>query len=176
MAVTDLGALPVNNRIRIDNQQVEMIYLEHADALMRLAVGLVGPDNAHDLVSTAIAKCLASRGDWRELDDPASYLYRTVFREGSSFFRKVEVRSRAFKALGGTSTWKGEDGVNHIADQELFRAALNGLSARQRAVCVLTYWEDMSAVDIAELLQISHGSVKKHLARAHANLRKELNV
>ena len=175
MAVTNMEAAPVNNRTRTDAGQVESVYVEHSAALMRFAVGLVGPDDAHDLVATAIAKCLSSRGDWRELDDPAGYLYRSVFREGSSFFRRADVRKRAFRSLERSSATT-EDSPARIDNEDLVRSALDGLSTRQRAVCVLTYWEDMSVVGIAQLLEISHGSVKKHLARAHAKLREELDV
>ena len=53
--------------------------------------------------------------------------------------------------------------------------ALGGLSERQRAVVVLAYWESMTMVEIADALEISPGSVKRHLGRAKHNLRKSLN-
>jgi RNA polymerase sigma factor (sigma-70 family) len=53
-------------------------------------------------------------------------------------------------------------------------AAVARLSARQRAVVVLTYWDDRSIDQVAEVLGTSEGTVKKHLARARRSLRSML--
>jgi RNA polymerase sigma factor (sigma-70 family) len=52
--------------------------------------------------------------------------------------------------------------------------AIGRLSVRQRAVVYLTYWDDLDPAATAELLGISEGSVRRHLARARANLRRTL--
>jgi RNA polymerase sigma-70 factor (ECF subfamily) len=56
------------------------------------------------------------------------------------------------------------------------RRALATLSPQQRAVVYLTYWEDQSPSQIAELLSISEGTVRKQLARARDHLRRILDV
>ncbi|MCL6507041.1 MAG: RNA polymerase sigma factor [Bryobacteraceae bacterium] len=68
------------------------------------------------------------------------------------------------------------------AEDELFAtqiarrltSALAKLSERQRAVFVLRHYEDRSLEDIAATLELDVGTVKAHLARALAKLRKEL--
>lgn len=54
-------------------------------------------------------------------------------------------------------------------------AALGGLSAKQRAVMVLRYYEDLTEGQIAEALGCSRGSVKKHASRATAALSDRLD-
>jgi DNA-directed RNA polymerase specialized sigma24 family protein len=54
------------------------------------------------------------------------------------------------------------------------RKYFRSLSAQQRAIAYLTYWEDLAPQVIANLLNISEGSVKRQLARARSNLRKAL--
>jgi RNA polymerase sigma-70 factor (ECF subfamily) len=49
------------------------------------------------------------------------------------------------------------------------------LSMRQRAVVVLTYWDDLDADEISRRLGISSGAVRKHLARARARLKELLS-
>jgi RNA polymerase sigma factor (sigma-70 family) len=56
------------------------------------------------------------------------------------------------------------------------REAVAGLSVRQRAVVVLTYWADLDPRAVAERLGISEGSVRRHLARARARLREVLDA
>ncbi|MGB8361437.1 MAG: sigma-70 family RNA polymerase sigma factor, partial [Acidimicrobiia bacterium] len=54
-------------------------------------------------------------------------------------------------------------------------AAVLKLSPQQRAMVTLTYWEDLSPDQIGELLEISPGTVKSHLARARSRLREVLD-
>ena len=44
----------------------------------------------------------------------------------------------------------------------------------QRAVVFLTYWDDLTVEAVADVLQIAPGTVKAHLARARASLRRVL--
>jgi len=55
------------------------------------------------------------------------------------------------------------------------RAVIDGLSVRQRAVILLTYWYDLDPSSIAGLLHISEGSVRRHLARARAHLKERVD-
>ena len=51
-----------------------------------------------------------------------------------------------------------------------------GLSAQQRAVLVLRYFEDLTEADIAAVLGCSPGAVKTHAARGLGRLRKSISL
>jgi RNA polymerase sigma factor (sigma-70 family) len=51
---------------------------------------------------------------------------------------------------------------------------LLALPAKQRAVLVLRYYEGMAEAEIAEVLDISRGTVKSHASRGLAALRRQL--
>ena len=53
--------------------------------------------------------------------------------------------------------------------------AIGQLSARQRAVAYLTYFQDYDERKVAELLGIGTGSVRRHLGRARERLRSMLD-
>lgn len=99
-----------------------------------------------------------------------AYLYRAVHNEARSHAKR--------------STRRSEREARSAADQEWelpglrpdVRAAVLRLSVRQRAVIVLTYWADLDPAAVAEWLGISDGSVRRHLARARANLREVLDA
>jgi RNA polymerase sigma-70 factor (ECF subfamily) len=55
-------------------------------------------------------------------------------------------------------------------------AAVSRLSIRQRAVIVLTDWDDLDPQSIASLMAIGQGSVKRHLARARSHLKEALDA
>lgn len=54
--------------------------------------------------------------------------------------------------------------------------ALAALSEQQRAVVYLTYWDDQTPAQIAELLDVAEGTVRKQLARARDHLRRILDA
>jgi RNA polymerase sigma factor (sigma-70 family) len=49
--------------------------------------------------------------------------------------------------------------------------ALGALTARQRAIILLRYWEDLPETDVAEILGCSVGTVKSTASRSLARLR-----
>ncbi|WP_433062146.1 SigE family RNA polymerase sigma factor [Dactylosporangium sp. CS-033363] len=54
-------------------------------------------------------------------------------------------------------------------------AALSAVPARQRAVLILRYWEDLSIEETAELLGCSEGTVKSQASRGLQTLRSRLS-
>jgi RNA polymerase sigma factor (sigma-70 family) len=150
----------------------EGFYRAHADALTKFATSLVGPSDAGDVVANAVAKTLAAR-DWSSIENPRAYVYRAVYREAMSWRRgaaRRAVRHRAdAERLAAIDRAVDDDVVpSGVAD------AVACLPDRQRAAVVLTYWDDRSIAEVAAVLGMSEGSVKKHLARARAALRAAL--
>ena len=148
---------------------VEDAYRKWADDLMRYATALVGSADAGDLVGDSFAGVLrAGEERWRRVRDPRAYLFRVVCnhaRMSDRGQRRRERRELVWLAVN--------DASEQPADASLV-ALLGRLSVQQRAVTFLTYWEDMPVGEIAGVLGISEGAVKKQLARARAALRKEL--
>jgi RNA polymerase sigma factor (sigma-70 family) len=152
---------------------VEAAYAAHAAELTAFAATLVGRDDAGDVVATTVARVLA-RGRWAEVDHPRAYLYRAVYREAISVHRQFARRAALRDRLAGRRRGPSGPGEPDLADPEL-AAAVRALPARQRAVIVLTYWQDLTPDEIADRLGVSPGAVKKHLARARAAIREALS-
>lgn len=58
-----------------------------------------------------------------------------------------------------------------MEDQEEMWQALRLLSSRQRAAIVLRFYEDLSEVEVAEILQCAPGTVKSLVSRGLEKLR-----
>ncbi len=144
------------------------IYRSHAGALVGLATVLVGPDDAQDVVSSAVLRSISNTG-WGRVSNRRAYLYRAVTNEARNL-RRGDSRRRARETR---SAQPSEASLPEVYPE--VRAALERLSVRQRAVVYLTYWEDMTDHMAAECLGISAGSVRRHLARAKTRLRKVLH-
>ena len=162
-------AEPFRGIVRVVELSDAELYEKHADELTRFATGLVGPSDAPDVVSGAVLDCLAS-SRWHMASNRRAYLYRAVLNEARASRRSsARRRSREEKARE-----RQESTVAEEVRPEIF-GAIERLSVRQRAVIVLTYWNDLDPASIANLLDIGEGSVRRHLARARAHLREYLN-
>jgi len=144
-------------------------YEKYASELVRFATGLVGPDDAPDVVADTFVKVLGSRS-FEDLDEPKAYLYRTVLNEVRMRHRStMRRRAREMRTADRDVSFDPE-----VRPEVL--EAMSALSVRQRAVVVLTYWEDLTPPGVAERLAISEGTVRRHLARARSKLREVLDV
>ena len=145
------------------------LYELYRRELTRFATTLVGVTDAADVVSDAMESLLKS-GQLLEARNPSALMHRAVFAKARSmqrsFFRR-RARERRFEQ---------ELVVTHPELRPDVIAAVIRLSPRQRACIYLTYWEDLAPTQVADWLDIGVGSVKRHLARARAHLREDLDA
>ena len=106
---------------------------------------------------------------WQNVD---AYVRRIIINEHNSLWRrpwkKREVATEQLPERGYV------DRQQDPAEVDAVWAAVRGLPARQRAVVVLRYYEDLSEAEIADTLEISAGTVKSQASRALATLRDRL--
>jgi RNA polymerase sigma-70 factor (sigma-E family) len=148
----------------------EREYLEFAAArtgqLYRSACLLTSGDThlAEDLVQETLGRMYALWG--RRIDNPAGYAHTVLVR--------VFLTQRRRRSSGERPTGDLPDLPLPEGDPELrltLLAALAQLSARDRAVLVLRYWEDRSIEETAEALRSTGGAVRTQSSRALARLR-----
>jgi len=144
------------------------VYEKHAEELTRFATALVGPTDAPDVVSTAMVNALSSKS-WPTVDNRRAYLYRCVLNASRSGHRSAMRREAREVRVAERGVLDPPEVRPDVLD------AVRELSERQRAVVYLTYWDDLDIAQIARLLDISEGSVKRHLARARDHLRRKLD-
>jgi RNA polymerase sigma factor (sigma-70 family) len=145
------------------------IYRRHADELIRYATALVGPHDAADVVTDGVLAAFASSG-WSTVMNPRAYLYRAVYSRAVSMRRSDLRRARREAAVSLP------DRVEPSPSSTDAHRALVKLSPQQRAVVYFTYWDDLLPSQIAELLDVSEGTVRKQLARARDHLRRILDA
>ena len=150
---------------------IEAMYEAHRVELTSFATGLVGPDEASDVVSTAMMNMMRRGQHLDNISNHRAYLFQVTYREALRLRRKRAPRSLQMQIdVVSGSTDEAALTTNRI---DIFNSVMK-LAARQRAVITLVYWLDYSIPETALTLSISEGAVKKHLARARANLRKAL--
>jgi RNA polymerase sigma-70 factor (sigma-E family) len=140
-----------------------------SSALLKMAVMLSGGDRhaAEDLLQNALVKA-ADR--WHRIDEPEAYVRQILYRQQISRWR-LKWRRRELSVATPPETLVGTDSSSSTELRLLMRGALARLTARQRTVLVLCYFEDLPEADVARILGCSVGTVRSTTHRSLARLR-----
>ncbi len=134
-------------------------------ALWRSAWLLTGDaQRAEDLVQTALSRTYP-HFDRIGPDGFEGYLRTTMYRTYLSWWRRRWTGELPVEVDAG-----GVDDPD-VAMRHDVRRALAALPRQQRAVVVLTYFDDLTGPQAAQVLGVSVGTVKSTLSRALAKLR-----
>ncbi|MFJ4007869.1 SigE family RNA polymerase sigma factor [Streptomyces sp. NPDC090023] len=144
-------------------------------ALLRTARSLTAnPSDAEDLLQTALAKTYVA---WERIEDHRAldgYVRRALLNTRTSQWRRRRVDEFACDELPEPEPRPGgDDPAERQALRDAMWRAVLRLPARQRAMVVLRYYEDLSEARTAELLGVSVGTVKSAVSRALGKLRED---
>jgi RNA polymerase sigma-70 factor (sigma-E family) len=132
--------------------------------LLRFGHVLTGnPAAAEDLVQSALARAWRA---WRlrRIDDPQAFVRKVMVNSFASWYRRRGIRE--IVTANPADRAVTEDGTQRIDERDAVWRALHMLPARQRAVIVLRYYEELSEREIAAVMGTSAGTVKSQSARA----------
>ncbi|MBB6627648.1 SigE family RNA polymerase sigma factor [Nocardioides sp. KIGAM211] len=134
-------------------------------ALSRTAYLLTGDAHlAEDLVQAALFK--AARAWDRIEDSPEAYVRRILYTQNVSWWRsRRHVRETALASYDAPSATPDTD-LRLTLEQALAR-----LTTRQRTVLVLRFFEDLTEVQVGDVLGIGSGTVKSITRQALGRLR-----
>ncbi|MGW4437950.1 SigE family RNA polymerase sigma factor [Streptomyces sp. NPDC004596] len=143
--------------------------------LLRTARSLTAnPSDAEDLLQTALTKTYVA---WERIEDHRAldgYVRRALLNTRTSQWRKRRVDEFACDELPEPEPEPGaEDPAERQALRDAMWRAIARLPARQRAMVVLRYYEDLSEAQTAEVLGVSVGTVKSAVSRALGKLRED---
>lgn len=123
---------------------------------------------AEDLLQASLTKAWFA---WSRVSgDPEPYVRRIIGTIFISWRRRHWVREIPQEPPDVHTV---ADSSERHADRDALWRALGRLSARQRAIVVLRYFEDLTESEIAETLGIHVGTVKSQASRAMAKLRQD---
>ena len=150
------------------SQAFEDFYSQEYSAVVGLAYALSGSrSGAEDLAQEAF---LAAHRNWHRIgryDQPGAWVRRVVANLSVSAFRRRVAEARALaRAALGEGTVLPDLGAG---DPE-FWSAIRALPRRQAQVIALFYLEDRSIAEVAEILDMTAGTVKRHLHNGRLTL------
>lgn len=144
---------------------------ERSSPMLRAAWLLTGGDwaLAEDLAQTAMSAVWRHWDRVRLMDAPAAYAHKVLLNTFLSHRARrwtAEISTERIVAIAPAN-----GGFAQVDTRESLRHALCQLTAKQRAVITLRYFEDRTEAETAEIMGCSVGTVKSQASKAIAKLR-----
>ena len=130
---------------------------------------LVGDqDLSHEIATEAFARLLPR---WRSVHDPRAWLYLTAGNLVRDHWRRQSRERAAYRRLGPT-----DDAVPpvDVATRVTVRGLVEDLPDRLRMPVLLHYYADLPISQVAVLLEVAEGTVKRALFDARAVMARRL--
>jgi RNA polymerase sigma-70 factor (sigma-E family) len=141
-------------------------------ALLRSAYLLTGDQHlAEDLVQEALAR---THRAWPRLERPENaeaYARKVMYHAQVSLWRRPRVAEVLPGELDPERAAGSDDPADAAVQRITLRRALLALTAKQRAVIVLRFFEDRTEAEAAQALGVSVSTVKTQTGRALDRLR-----
>lgn len=140
-------------------------------ALFRTALALTGHrQQAEDLLQTVLAKAYRHWGRIRG-GNPEAYVRSALYRQQISWWRRPMTGREV--STDRPPDRPGTDPTDRVDLNLALRQALLRLGAKQRAVLVMRYLDDLGDDEIASILRCTPSTVRSQAARALERIRTE---
>jgi RNA polymerase sigma-70 factor, ECF subfamily len=160
----------MRRRVDISFAELERVYRAEFRAFLRTATAYLGDaEAARDAVQEGVANAIRSRASYRGEGSLEAWLWKVVLNAIRS-----EHRERAHRLVLADMPRDVEPAaatVTRDGSVEAVRTAVRRLPERQRLVLFLRFYADMDYATIAELLDMSVGTVGASLSAARTTLR-----
>jgi RNA polymerase sigma-70 factor (ECF subfamily) len=174
-----LGAVRDETRQHDEEAALTALVSEYASTLYRVAYSVLrNTSDAEDAVQEAFVRVLRHRDTLGEVRDHRVWLIRIVWNIVLDRKRRAKTRpetddiaelARVLPANGLSAEQRASAAQHHAH----VLACVEQLPAKEREVLVLSAFEELTSVEIAEVLSITESSVRSRLFRAR-NLMAEL--
>lgn len=158
-----------------DRVAFDIVFHKYKSQMAKNALRLLkSPELAEDLLQELFIRLWEQRSRIDPDRPLATYLYKIASNLAYDYFRKAERDQKLREQLLSISPVAYEPiekAINEKESRLALERALSMLPEQQRIVFTLCKIEDKSYQEVAELLNISTGTVNNHLTRANTSLR-----
>jgi RNA polymerase sigma-70 factor (ECF subfamily) len=161
-----------------DNGAGAMLFERYVETLQRFFAVRV-PHASDDLVQATFLACVEGRERMRERRSFRAYLLGIARNQLYAFYRRQHTE-REKGRFNTTSKYQPGNSPCTIAvkrkDDDVLLSALSKLPVSMQLILQLAYWDDLSASELAEALEIPVNAVHNRLHRAKQRLREALEA
>lgn len=173
----------IDRAMQGDRDAFTLLVEQNQDRLFASMLQVTGsPDEAEEVCQEAFIRAFIKLDSFQQNSQFFTWLYRIAFNNALSGRRRKRARVSLdhYREVNGMDV--AEDGPS--IDEPLLRrervtmvrAAMETLTTEHRSILVLREMEENSYEDIAEILEISIGTVRSRLSRARNQLKLSLEA
>lgn len=142
-------------------------------ALYRTALLLTGHSaSAEDLLQDALERAYRRWDRIEVLEAPEAYVRRILVNLATDRWRRRRFTEQPLESWHEPAT--NQDAADQVAVRDSLTGALRRLTPRQRAVLVLRYWDGLTELETAVVMNCAVGTVKATAHQALARMRAHL--
>lgn len=151
----------------------EALVQHHGPEMYRLAVAIVGPDDARDVAQESFVAAWRDLPNLRQVDRFEVWLRRIVINRSRNALRSRGRRpAQRLEGMSVAETASPHpDFRDAIHSRDALDAAFEGLSADHRTAVVLHYGAELSIRETAEAMGVAVGTAKSRLNTALGRMR-----
>ncbi|MFJ7953880.1 RNA polymerase sigma factor [Lysinibacillus sp. NPDC096418] len=153
--------------------EIEDVIAQHGDYLLKVAYLYVKNEaTAEDIVQDVFIAFYQKQGQFRQQSSLRTYLVKMTVNRSHDYLRSWKSkRLSLFEKITGKTTYHTpEKEVLIKSSKRELVEALFTLSVQYREVLILYYFEDMTTVEIAQLVGCPEATVRTRLQRARKQL------
>ena len=162
---------------KLENFDLDHIYLEHYDALHRYAFTILKDDMlAEEMIHQVFLKLLESNTSVTIHTSLKAYLYRAVNHECLNYLKHQKIK-RTYRSYVNTTNYHTETPSGQMIYKELEKRiwqAINELPEQRRTIFQLSRFEQLKYAEIASQLGLSIKTIESQMRKALQSLRKKL--
>lgn len=169
--------------VRGDKRAFDVLYTRFSPALMRYFHRMLWRDRekAEDFVQDFFMKIIRQPDSFDAKKKFTTWMYSVAHNMCKNEYRKMEIRKPVeFESVTSVIISEHGDSFGKRIDRKAFMnslsAELEKMDENHRTVFVLRYEENLSVKEIAEIMEISEGTVKSRIFYTLRKLASKLNA
>jgi RNA polymerase sigma-70 factor (ECF subfamily) len=171
-----------------DDEAFDQLVLRHQRPVLNLVRRFVGPiPDVEDLAQDVFVRLYQARASYRPTAKFTTFLYRNTLNLCLNYIRDRKHRRAVSLESGGEEDGYRFEPPDEAAESppaavarreasEAVRRAVAELPENQRSAVILSRWQGLPYLEIAETMELTVMAVKSLLSRAKENLRYKLSV
>ena len=159
-----------------NQQDFKLLIKKYEANVFRTAIGFLhNKQDAEDITQDVFIKVYQSLSSFNGKAAFSTWLYRITVNSSLNFLRKKKRRG-FWVALSELIQIPSKDKPGEIVltEKAIIQQAIDDLPDKQRKAFVLSRYEELPHIQIAEIMKITEGAVEQLLHRAKINLKKVL--
>lgn len=172
----------IDKAVKGDGKAFEKLIRRYDGQIMNLLLNILkDPDDASDAYQNTFIKVYNSLGQFKKGSAFYTWLYRIAVNTAYSFYNKKPVHSEFDEnihspELTETHPAAGDRELSDEEKRELVKKEIEKLSLQQKSVVYLKSYEGLKFREIADVLSLNEGTVKKYFHRAVENIKNSIDL